>query len=175
MQLAAQPYVAPTKYHKELARDEGVWDAEVSMWVSPDSEPLKSKAVERNKMLGEMWLMGEFEGEFAGQPFQGRSATGYDPIKKKYVGGWLDTVSPFMWMMEGDYDVESHTLTMMGQGVDAMTGKTQKSKMITRYRVKMRKSSRCTCRSTAKRISGGRQWKQSTNGVSKACDRGCRG
>jgi hypothetical protein len=131
--LLAQPYMEATKQHEEMAHEEGGWDAEVTMWEKPDSEPAKSKAVETNKMLGKMWLLSEFEGEFAGEKFTGHGHMGYDPIKKKYVGAWIDTMSPFMWTMEGDYDKDSHTLTMMGQGLDVMTGKEQKSKMVTRY------------------------------------------
>ena len=125
--------MTPTKQHQEMAHEVGVWDAEVSMWEKPDGEPMKSKAVETNKMLGKMWLMSEFEGEFGGQKFSGRMALGYDPVKKKYVGGWVDTMSPFMMPMEGEYDADSHTLTMMSQTTDAMTGKPSKMKMVTRY------------------------------------------
>lgn len=129
----AEEHMKPTKQHEEMARDAGVWDAEVTMWEKPDAEPAKSKAVETNKMLGKMWLLSEFKGEFAGQPFEGHSACGYDPIKKKYVGGWIDSMSPFMMSMEGDYDADSHTLTMMGEGTDCMTGKHCQTKMVTAY------------------------------------------
>lgn len=129
----AEDYSKPTKFHEAMAYEVGVWDADVSMWMSPDAEPMKSKAVEKNELLGTMWLMSQFEGEFDGEKFAGRSALGYDPIKKKYVGGWVDSMSPFMMRMEGDYDVASHTLTMMGEGTDAMTGKPAKHKMVTVY------------------------------------------
>ncbi len=131
--MAAEEYMKPTKQHEEMARDAGVWDAEVTMWMTPDAEPMKSKGTETNKMLGKMWLMSAFEGEAHGQPFSGRSAMGYDPIEKKYVGGWVDTMSPFMMKMTGDYDADSHTLTMMGEGTDCMTGKDCQTKMVTRY------------------------------------------
>jgi hypothetical protein len=129
----AEDYTKPTKEHEAMAYEEGTWDADVSMWMSPDAEPMKSKAVEKNEMLGKMWLMSQFEGEFGGEKFTGRSAMGYDPIKKKYVGGWVDSMSPFMMRMEGDYEVGAHTLTMMGEGTDVMTGKPAKHKMVTQY------------------------------------------
>jgi hypothetical protein len=129
----AEDYTKPTKAHEAMAYEVGVWDADVSMWMSPEAEPMKSKAVETNELLGKMWLMSEFEGEFGGEKFSGRSALGYDPIKKKFVGGWVDSMSPFMMQMEGDYEVGAHTLTMMGEGTDAMTGKPAKHKMVTKY------------------------------------------
>jgi hypothetical protein len=130
---AAEDYTKPTKQHEAMAYEVGVWDADVTMWMAPDAEPMKNKAVEKNEMLGKMWLMSRFEGEFGGEKFVGESAMGYDPIKKKYIGGWIDTMSPFMMQMEGDYEVGAHRLTMMGEGIDVMTGKPMKSKMVTTY------------------------------------------
>ncbi len=130
---AAEEYTKPTEHHEAMTHEVGVWDADVTVWMAPDAEPEKSKAVETNEMLGKMWLMSRFEGEFGGEKFLGRSATGYDPIKKKYVGGWVDTMSPFMFRMEGDFDEDSDTLTMMGEGIDCMTGKPIKSKLVTKY------------------------------------------
>jgi hypothetical protein len=103
------------------------------MCMTPDGPPMKSKAVETNKMLGKMWLLSEYEGEVAGEKFSGRGAFGYDPQKKKYIGGWIDTMSPFMMKMEGEFDDQSMTLTMMGEGTDCMTGKPCKTKMVTTY------------------------------------------
>ncbi|MCI0332750.1 MAG: DUF1579 domain-containing protein, partial [Planctomycetes bacterium] len=130
---AAEDYTTPTEHHEAMTHEVGVWDADVTMWMAPDAEPQKSKAVETNEMLGRMWLMSKFEGEFGGEKFMGRSATGYDPIKKKYFGGWVDTMSPFMVKMEGEYDEDSEILTMMGEGIDCMTGKPIKSKLVTKY------------------------------------------
>jgi hypothetical protein len=129
----AEDFTKPTREHEAMAYEVGTWDADVSMWMSPDAEPMKSKAVEKNEMLGKMWLMSQFEAEFDGEKFTGRSALGYDPIKKKYVGGWVDSMSPFMMRMEGDYEVGAHTLTMIGEGTDVMTGKPAKHKMVTEY------------------------------------------
>ena len=44
---SAEDYTKPTKQHEAMAEDVGVWDADVSMWMSPDAEPMKSKAVEK--------------------------------------------------------------------------------------------------------------------------------
>jgi len=130
---SADDYTKPTKQHNAMAEDVGVWDADVKIWVSPDAEPLSSKAVEKNEMLGNLWLISKFEGDFGGEKFTGASAVSYDPIKKKYVGSWVDTMSPFMMTMEGEYDDDPKTLTMMGEGTDHMTGKPCKMKMVTKY------------------------------------------
>ena len=123
----------PTKQHEELATEVGVWDADVTMWPAPGIEPMKSKAVETNKLFGKFWLMSQFDGDFGGEKFTGHMMLGYDPAKKKYVGTWTDTMSPFLMTMEGDYDEATKTSTMIGAGTDWQTGKPSKSKMVTRY------------------------------------------
>lgn len=131
--LNAQAQMPPTAEHKHLESEVGVWDAEVQMWPTADAEPMKSKAVETNKMLGKLWLLSDFEGDFGGMKFSGRSQLGYDPTKKKYVGTWIDTMSPYLQTMEGTYDEKTATSTMMATGIDMETGKPTTSKMITRY------------------------------------------
>ena len=133
LRLVAQEPPKPTKQHEELKTEVGVWDAEVSMYMSPDAQPFKSKAVETNEMFGDFWLMSKFEGDFGGMKFKGHSMLGYDPTKKKYVGTWTDTMSPYLMTMEGDYDEATHTSTMYGTGTSIETGKPEKSKMVTQY------------------------------------------
>jgi hypothetical protein len=123
----------PTKEHEAMHRDAGVWDADCTFWMTPGGEPVHSKGVETIRSLGKLWLVGDFEGEMGGAKFTGHSQTGYDPAKKKYVGTWIDTMSPFMNTMEGDYDVAKHTLTMNMTGVDPGTGKTVTSTAVTHY------------------------------------------
>ena len=131
--LNAQAQMPPTAEHKHLESEVGVWDAEVQMWPTADAEPMKSKAVETTLMLGMLWLLSDFEGDFGGMKFSGRSQLGYDPTKKKYVGTWIDTMSPYLQTMEGTYDEKTATSTMMATGIDMETGKPTTSKMITRY------------------------------------------
>ena len=127
------PLLTPTQQHEEMAREVGVWDAESTMWMTPDAEPVASKGVETNRMVGKMWLISEYEGDMMGQKFTGHAQLGYDPLKKKYVGTWIDSIGPFMFTLEGDYDVATHTITMMMTGIGAMTGKHETAKNITRY------------------------------------------
>jgi hypothetical protein len=129
----APQYMTPTRQHEAMARDVGVWDGETTTWSAPGAEPTKDKGAETNKMLGKLWLTSEYKGTFMGQEFIGHMQLGYDPLKKKYVGTWVDTVSPFLFTLEGDYDVASHTLTMMMHGTSAMTGQPETAKAVTRY------------------------------------------
>jgi hypothetical protein len=123
-----------TKEHKILKRDVGVWEAEMKMWSGgPDSEPMVAKGMERNRMLGEIWLITSFEGELGGQKFIGHGMTGYNPAKEKFVGTWIDNMETHINHMEGTYDEKADELTMIMTGIDPATKKETKAKTVTRF------------------------------------------
>ena len=87
-----------------LRKDVGTWDATVEMFMAPGAPPEVSKGTEIVTMMGGFWQLTEFKSEMMGQPFEGRGATGYDPAKKKYVGTWVDTMTPGYYTVEGTYE-----------------------------------------------------------------------
>jgi len=117
--------------HQQLAHEVGTWDATTKMWPTPDAQPIPGKAVETNTMLGKLWIVSEFKGDMMGMAYVGRGQYGFDPIKKKYVGTWIDSMSPHLSIMAGTLD--DGTLTMMSKGIDAATGKEQTTKMVSTY------------------------------------------
>jgi len=123
----------PGPEHQMLARDAGVWDANVESWMEPGKPPAVSKGVETNTMMGGMWLLTEFKGDFMGAPFQGHGVTGYDPVKKKFVGTWVDTMSMAQNLSEGTYDPTTKTLTgyVDGPGPD---GKPARMKQVSEWK-----------------------------------------
>ena len=129
-QEGGPPIPKPTAEHKILAADEGTWDANIKTFTSgPDAEPSVSKGVEVNTvMTGGLWMLSKFQGEFGGVAFEGRGQFGYDPVKKKYVGTWLDSWTPSLAVLEGSYDAKTKTMTYVGDGVgpDGKTKYTQK-------------------------------------------------
>ncbi len=128
----AQP-APPTVEHQQLAREVGVWDAEVRFWMQPGAEPLVSEGSETCEMLGRFWLISKFEGSFAGMPFSGVGQTGYDVEAGEYVSTWIDSMAGNVLISRGAYDVTTHTLTLTGEGKDAMTGQPKQIKMTTQY------------------------------------------
>jgi hypothetical protein len=131
--LYAQESSEPSKQHQELASEVGTWDAEISAWPTPESDPETFKGVEKNKMLGKLWLLSTFDGEMGGVKFTGHMQLGYDPGKKKYVGTWIDSLNPHLQLMEGDYDEATKTFTLMSTGIDIYSGKEKTTKNVTRY------------------------------------------
>ncbi len=117
----AQPGAEPTDEHKILARDAGTWDGTIKSYMGgPDAEPMVSKGTEVNTVLtGGLWVLSKFEGDFGGMKFEGRGQFGYDPNKKKYVGTWIDSLSPNLSVLEGTYDSKTKTMTFLGEGTSA--------------------------------------------------------
>ena len=102
----------PTKEHEWLQSRVGTWDCTVNCPMM--GEP--TKATETTKAFGDFWVISSFEGNFMGAPFQGKSLMTFDPMKKKYVSTWCDTMTPVLFVMEGTMDAAGKKLTSTGQG-----------------------------------------------------------
>jgi len=126
--------IKPTKEHEILKNDVGTWDATVKIWPTQGAEPMESKGTETNELLkGGLWLVSRFEGEAGGMPFTGVGTTGYDPVEKKYVGTWVDTMTPHLMISKAEYDPATKTMTGTAEGRDAVTQQSYTAKLIARY------------------------------------------
>lgn len=112
----------PGPEHAVLKGHEGVWDATMESWEKPGAPPMVSKGVETNTLMGGMWLVTDFKGEFMATPFLGHGVMGYDPGKKKYVSTWVDSLSTGLSLGDGTYDAASRTMTQWLEGPD-MSGR----------------------------------------------------
>jgi Protein of unknown function (DUF1579) len=117
----------------ELARLKqfvGTWDASAKIGGQ------EAKGTMTWKMdLGGLWLISDYEGEMLGQKLQGKGMDTYDPIKKKYIGVWADSMSTSPMISEGSFDADGKTLTSIGDGPGA-DGKPTKYKSIARFKDK---------------------------------------
>ena len=121
----------PGDNHKMLARMDGTWDNEMTMWMSPDKPPVTSKATSVDKMIyGGRYQQSTFTGTFMGQPFEGTSTFGYDNVKKKFVNTWIDNSSTGIMYMEGDYDPATKSITLTGTMKDPMSGQDCKHRQV---------------------------------------------
>ena len=108
---AAQEPPKPGPEHKLLKSREGTWD------ITMKAGGMEHKGTVTYKMeLGGLWLVGSLESDLGGEKFYGKSLDTYDAGKKKYVGVWADSMSTAPMLMEGTYDNEKRTLTMVGDG-----------------------------------------------------------
>jgi hypothetical protein len=120
--------------HKLLQKDVGTWDAVMKIFPQEGAEPVESKGTEKNDLLpGGMWLVSQFKGEVFGMSFNGMGTMGYDPVEKKYVGTWVDSISPHLTVLKGEYDAAKKTMTSIAEGRDFQSGEVTQSKHITRF------------------------------------------
>jgi len=108
------------KQHKMLAHQVGTWDAKMEYLDFNTGKPTTSKGVSIRKMpIGGFWLIDNFQADMMGMPFKGMGTTGYDPAKKKLVGTWIDSMTPSLMVIEGNFDAEGKVMTLSGMGVGA--------------------------------------------------------
>lgn len=124
MMKAWQAYMTPGEPHKMMAMNNGTWNEEVKMYMSPGAPPEVMNATATNSMaLNGLYQVSVTKGSYNGMPFEGRSTLGYNNQTKKYQNTWIDNMGSGMLVMDGTYDDANKTLTLTGKETDPMTGK----------------------------------------------------
>ena len=117
-------YMTPGDVHKMIAKDDGEWAEEITLWMAPDAPPTKSTASVINKMiLGGRYQESRHTGNFMGMPFEGVSLLGYDNAKKIFVSSWIDNMGTGIMNMQGKWDEKTKTITFTGTTTDPASGK----------------------------------------------------
>lgn len=114
--------------HKLLADMAGTWNYTVKMWMNPADasakpETYKGTAVRKPIMEGRYYTLdvaGKMEmpgadGKKKEMMFKGMSIEGYDNVKKKFIGTWIDNMGTGMMFSEGTYDPATKTFTYSGE------------------------------------------------------------
>ena len=105
----AQEAPKPGPEHELLKKREGTWETTMKAGGT------EFKGTVTYKMeLGGLWLVGSMESDLGGQKFYGKNLDTYDAGKKKFLSVWADSMGTTPMLMEGDYDKEKKTLTMVG-------------------------------------------------------------
>ena len=105
----------PGAEHKALEPLAGKWTAASKFWMDP-SAPAEESAdtAEGEIVFGGRFVKETYKGTAHGEPFEGVGYTGYDNVKKEYVGTWIDGMSTSIMHSTGQYDAASKTLKMGG-------------------------------------------------------------
>lgn len=112
----------PGEPHEKLAELAGEYEMTVKTWMDPNGEPEVTKGTARYEMImGGRYLQETVEGNMMDQPFHGMGLTGYDNVKKKYWGAWVDNMSTGLTVGEGDYNADG-VLEMHSTYNDPLTG-----------------------------------------------------
>jgi Protein of unknown function (DUF1579) len=127
MMKKAEAAGKPGPAHKALDALVGDWNIDGRCWMAPDGAPTENKGSAKVRwILGDRFVQEDFSGEFMGKPFHGIGVTGYDNMKKKYVGSWVDDMSTGLFISEGATDADGKVFTFHGKMDDPMTGQKNK-------------------------------------------------
>jgi len=109
----------------------GSWTFRHEWLMEPGGEPGSSTGTEVVRSFGDLWVVGEGEGECEGTTMRSMISLGYDPKagggEGRYVGSFIASVMGGVWVYEGTR--EGDVLTLNTEGPDlAVPDK------VTRYR-----------------------------------------
>jgi hypothetical protein len=118
--------MTPGTFHQMIAKDDGEWTEEITMWMAPGAPPTTSTATAENKMImGGRYQQSIHKGNFEGMPFEGMSILGYDNLKKVFVNSWIDNMGTGIMFMEGKWDPATRSINFKGKISDPISGKEQ--------------------------------------------------
>lgn len=117
-----QEYMTPGEMHKMLAKWDGEWNGEVTMWMAPGSPEQKSASTAVNKMImNGLYQQSTHSGNMMGMPFSGQSTVGYDNHRKEFVSTWIDNMGSGIMVLHGPWNEASKTINLKGTMVDPGT------------------------------------------------------
>jgi hypothetical protein len=126
MDKAWKESMTVSEQHKMLAKADGTWTGDVTMWMADGAPPMKSTSTTVNKMIfGGLYQQSTHSGDMMGMPFEGMSILGYDNMKKEFFSTWIDNMGSGIIVSTGSWDEASKKLTLTGSmkcmnGQDAM-------------------------------------------------------
>jgi len=87
-----QAAMTPSADHARLTPMVGTWRAKTTFTMAPGAPPQVHEGTSVHRfVLGGRYLEQIYKGIAMGMPFEGIGYTGYDNVKKRYVGTWMDT------------------------------------------------------------------------------------
>ena len=117
----------PGPAHKALEPLVGEWEVASKWYMAPDAPPMESKGTSSIRwILGGRFLHDDYAGDLMGKRMKGLGLTGYDNLKKKYVGVWVDEGGTGIFTNEGTADAAGKVFTFHGKMDDPMTGEKDK-------------------------------------------------
>ena len=109
----------PQPEHQWLQKLVGEWTYESEAEMEPGQPPTRFEGSESVRSLGGLWTVGESQGEMPGCGIATSLMTlGYDTQSKRYVGTWVGSMMPYLWVYNGALDPSGTTLALDSDGPD---------------------------------------------------------
>jgi uncharacterized protein DUF1579 len=124
MMDAMMKAATPGEPHKKLEPFVGNWNVSTKMWAAPGAPATEGTgSASARWVLGGRYIEQQFNGNFMGMPFSGLGYTGYDNVKKQYVGTWMDSFSTGVMFSAGAADSSGKVMAFASTMEDPATGK----------------------------------------------------
>jgi len=116
--------MTPGPMHQMLAKSNGEWKVESTIWMAPGQEPVKGTGTCTNTMiLGGRYQQSMNKGEIMGMPFEGMSLLGYDNTEKVFTATWVDNMGTGTMTLKGTWDEATKSINFKGSEMNPMLGK----------------------------------------------------
>ena len=114
-----QKAMSPSLGHARLAPMVGTWKAKTTFVMEPGAPAQVSDGTSVHRMvLGGRYLEQHYRGTSMGMPFEGIGFTGYDNVKQRYVGSWIDSFGTGMMTSFGVGDPTDERIDSVAEGTD---------------------------------------------------------
>jgi hypothetical protein len=124
----------PGEQHHLLERMVGPWDMSIRYWMTAETPAVVSEGTcERRWVLGNRFVLEEFDGGDLALPFQGLAIYGYDAFEGKYTSAWIDTMSTAITTNLGVCQNECRVIAFTGRHGDPWSGQKRRSRGVTRF------------------------------------------
>ena len=124
-------HMTPSKIHEKMAKDNGLWTEEITMWENRKSEPSKAIfTVDNHMILGGRYQESVHKGQFMGMPFEGKSTLAFNNTTQEYISTWIDNIGTGIMIMKGHFNSDTKSIDLEGKVVDPLTRKEKKVREI---------------------------------------------
>ena len=114
-----QEYMTPGDMHKMMAKWDGNWNSDITMWMQPGAPEQKEKGSTVNKMImNGLYQQSNHSGNMMGMPFNGMSLVGYDIHHKEFISTWIDNMGSGIMVLKGPWDEANKMITLKGKMTD---------------------------------------------------------
>jgi hypothetical protein len=111
------PRSEPLREHEWLHTLVGEWTYEYTIPAHGAHAAHTVVGSETVRSLGGIWIVGEGRGEASGGGVDTSMITlGFDPEKARFVGTWVGSMMPYLWLYEGELDPQGRVLTLNSTG-----------------------------------------------------------
>lgn len=108
--------IVPTKEHKWLQQLIGTWTFEYEM-PGDEGKTVAVSGTETFRSIGEWWVQGESRSKTPdGKESVSVMTLGFDPLKGRFVGSWLGSMMPNLWVYDGELEGNGRVLSLYSEG-----------------------------------------------------------